>query len=75
MLRQACRAELVSRGAIAAVLRLLERGLRSADAVSTTPVGRQLHPEDLQTLLLLLQRLTADTAAGAAAGVRAQTGC
>ena len=68
---QACRAELVSRGAIAAVLRLLRRGLRSADAVSATPVGRQLHPEDLHTLLTLLQRLTADGAAGGTAGVRA----
>jgi len=60
----------VSRGATAAVLRLLQRGLRSADAVSTTPVGRQLHPEDLQTLLMLLQRLTAESTASTTAGVR-----
>ena len=52
------------------MLRLLQRGLRSADAVSVTPTGRQLHPEDLQTLLMLLQRLTGDSGAGGAAGVR-----
>jgi hypothetical protein len=62
--------ELVRRGATAAVLRLLQRGLRSADAVSATPTGRQLHPEDLKTLLELLQSLTGDAGAIGTAGVR-----
>ena len=70
LLRKVCRAELVRRGATAAVLRLLQRGLRSADAVSATPTGRQLHPEDLKTLLELLQSLTGDAGAGASAEVR-----
>ena len=62
--------ELVRRGATMAVLQLLQRGLQSPDAVCATPTGRQLHPDDLKTLLELLQSLTGDAGAGANAGVR-----
>lgn len=50
-------------GALPAVLQHVLRGVRSPQAVSEAPTGRQLHPEDLQTLLLVLRRLTGAAAA------------
>ena len=60
---QGCREALVQCGAIPAVLQHVQRGVRSPQAVSEAPTGRQLHPEDLQTLLLVLRSLTSTAAA------------
>ena len=48
-------------GAIPAVLQHVYAGV-GPGAVSTAPSGRQLHPDDLETLLLVLQSLTTTAA-------------